>query len=340
VTTQGDIDLVGEAPLTVERIRAAAGRIAGVAHRTGVVRCKSLNDIAKAHILAKPEMFQRSGSFKFRGAYNRLAQLTPEQRAAGVVTYSSGNHGAAVALAASILGVGATVVVPPDASTAKVAAIRAQRAEVRTFDPDVETREGVAGEVASRTGAVLVPPYEDYEVMAGQGTLALELAADVNELDTIVVPIGGGGLMAGVATAIKAVLPSCRIIGVEPQSADDTRVSLRAGHIERNTSLLPETIADGLRAPQPGALTFAVNRRLVDDVVVVSDESLVEAMRFCYERMKVVVEPSGAVGIAAILTGAIQVQGQRVGVVLSGGNIAAAVFAALIARPLPSIRLR
>lgn len=330
---------VRDSPLTIETVRAAAQRISGTAHRTVIATCTALDDLTSARVVMKPEQFQRSGSFKFRGAYNRLAQLGEAERQRGVVAYSSGNHGAAVALAASLLGIPATVVVPEGAAAAKLNAIEAFGASIRTYHPDQESRETIAERIAGTTGAVLVPPFEDYEVMAGQGTLALEMVADVGGLDLVVVPVGGGGLIAGVATVIDALLPDCRIIGVEPAAADDTFRSLMNGRVEICHGP-PHTIADGLRTLAPGARTFAINQRLVDEVVLVPDEAIVGAMRYCFEQMKFVVEPSGAVGVAALLTGAVSAPGRRIGVVLSGGNVSAAHFAELMARspspPSPS----
>ncbi len=317
------------ARLDVERVEAAARRIDGIARRTGLLTSASLDACAGAQVLLKPEIFQRTGSFKFRGALNRLLLTTPRERAAGVVTYSSGNHGAAVALAASILGALATVVVPASAVEVKLRAIRAYGADVRLYDPTHEHREEVAAEIALHRGAVLVPPFDDLEVMAGQGTLALEMLDDAGAIDAVLVPVGGGGLVAGVATAVRARLGSaCRIVGVEPSGADDTRRSIAAGHrVARETVT---TIADGLRAPVPGELTFEVNRRLLDDVVVVDDDDIVVAMRFCFERLKIVVEPRGAAALAALLKGSAGQLGARVGVVLSGGNVDAGHFAELV----------
>ncbi|HUB69925.1 MAG TPA: threonine/serine dehydratase [Acidimicrobiales bacterium] len=320
-----------DTPLSLERVRAAAARLRGIAHRTALLTCSALDEQTGAKVFLKPEQFQRSGSFKFRGAYNRLSQLSSAQREAGVVAYSSGNHGAAVALAAFLVGTHATVVVPEDAAEAKVSAIAAYGADIRKYDPSHESREEIARELAASSGSVLVPPFDDYDIMAGQGTLALELAADAGELDVVIVPVGGGGLIAGVGTVISSLMPRCRVIGVEPATADDTRRSLQSGDRYRLGSP-PETIADGLRVLSPGEKTFAVNRRFLDSVVVVTEEQIVEAMRFCFERMKVVVEPSGAVGVAALLSGAVDGVGRRAGVVLSGGNVTAARFAELVER--------
>ncbi len=246
-----------------------------------------------------------------------------------MVAYSSGNHGGAVALAASLLGIHAVVVVPATGSPAKLAAIEGYGAEIRRYDPATERREEVAAALAQQRSLTMIRPFDDYDIMAGQGTLGVELAEQAGELDLVLVPIGGGGLAAGVGTAVKALLPRAAVIGVEPAGADDTRRSLRAGR--RVTLDTVDTIADGLRASQPGELTFEVNRRLLDDVVAVGEAAIVEAMRFCFARLKVVVEPSGAVPLAALLTGAVP-PGGRTAVVLSGGNVDPADFAALLSR--------
>jgi len=279
-------------------------------------------------VLLKAESFQRGGAFKFRGAYNRLSQLSPAQRAAGVVAYSSGNHGGAVALAARLLGIEAVVVVPANGSAAKLAAIEGYGAELRRYDPVSERREEVAAAIAAERSLTIIPPFDDYDIMAGQGTVGLELAQDVPDLTQVLVPVGGGGLIAGVATAVKGLQPGVAVIGVEPEGAADTSKSLRAGH--RVNIGEADTIADGLRASEPGELTFEVNSRLVDDVVTVPEDAIVEAMQFCFSRLKIVVEPSGAVPLAALRTGAVRAAG-RTAVVLSGGNIAPADFAALLA---------
>ena len=246
------------------------------------------------------------------------------------MAYSSGNHGGAVALAASLLGIHAVVVVPATGSPAKLAAIEGYGAEIRRYDPATERREEVAAGLARERSLTMIRPFDDYDIMAGQGTLGVELAGQASDLRLVLVPIGGGGLAAGVSTAVKALLPGAAVIGVEPTGADDTRRSLRAGR--RITLDRVDTIADGLRASQPGELTFEVNRRLLDDVVAVDDAAIALAMRFCFTRLKVVVEPSGAVPLAALLTGAVRADGRPTAVVLSGGNVDPADFAALLAR--------
>jgi threonine dehydratase len=324
---------VQETGFSVDRIRAAAARLAGVAHRTPVFTSATLDAAADARVLVKAESFQRSGSFKFRGAYNRLSLLPAEQRAAGVIAYSSGNHGAAVALAARLLGLHSVVVVPATGSPAKLAAIEGYGAEIVRYDPLRERRESVAAALAAERGLALIRPFDDYDVMAGQGTIGLELTQQAEvigpePLGLVLVPVGGGGLASGVSTAVRSTWPETEVIGVEPAAADDTRQSLRAG--QRVSISAPDTIADGLRAEQPGELTFPVNARLLAGVVAVSEADIVAAMRFCFTRLKLVVEPSGAVPLAALLTGAVQPQGRPTAVVLSGGNIDPADLAALL----------
>ena len=313
--------------LTLDRVQAAAARLDGVAHRTPLLSSSLLDQRCGARVLLKAEPFQRTGSFKFRGAYNRLSLLDPAAKVAGVVAFSSGNHGAAVALAARLLGVPAVVVVPANGSAAKLAAIEAYGAQLRRYDPVTESREEVAAQIAAERAMTLVRPFDDHDVMAGQGTAGLEIADQVPDVDLVLLPVGGGGLAAGVATAVTGLLPRASVIGVEPEVASDTSQSLRAG---RRVSITePETIADGLRATQPGELTFAVNSRLLEDVVTVTEDDIVEAMRFCFTRLKIVVEPSGAVPLAALLSGAVAAR-PRTAVVLSGGNIDPADFSALL----------
>jgi threo-3-hydroxy-L-aspartate ammonia-lyase len=315
--------------LTLERVRAAAGRLDGVAHRTPLLHSSALDRSCAGKVMLKAEPLQRSGSFKFRGAYNRLSPLSPAAREAGVVAYSSGNHGAAVALAARLLGIDAVVVAPAGGSAAKLGAIEAYGAELRRYDPATESREEVAEQIASERSMTLIRPFDDYDIMAGQGTAGLELTEDLPDLKRVLLPVGGGGLAAGVATAVKGVLPNASVIGVEPAKASDTYQSLLAGR--RVTIPEPDTIADGLRARQPGELTFAVNSRLLDDIVTVSEESIIEAMRFCFTRLKIVVEPSGAVALAAILSEVVSGSGYT-GVILSGGNVALPDLSALLGR--------
>jgi threonine dehydratase len=305
--------------LTIGRIEAAADRTRGLVHRTVVLRSPALDEACGAHVAVKPENFQRSGSFKFRGAMNRILQLTEEERRAGIVAFSSGNHGAAVALAASIVGANATIVVPKDAAAAKTRAIASFGGNLQPYDPEIDEPDQVANALAARTGATFVRPFDDYEVMAGQGTLALELFEDVGELDVLLVPVGGGGLAAGVGTATRSASADCKIVGVEPAQADDTHRSVLSG--ERLRSESNPTIADGLRTPVPGVLTFPINQANLDAVALVSEADIVAAMLFCFEAMKLVVEPSGAVCVAALLNGAVDVRGARAGLVISGGNV-------------------
>ncbi len=318
------------AGLDLARIRAAARRLGGIAHATPVLRSTLLDAATGARVLLKMESFQRTGSFKFRGAYNRIAQLSPAERARGVAAYSSGNHAQAVALAASLVGSTAVIVMPEDAPPEKLDATRSYGAEVVTYDRYREDRAEVAAALVAERDLTMVPPYDDLEVMAGQGTAALELVANAGPVDVLVVPVSGGGLIAGSATAVKGSYPATRVVGVEPAAADDTRQSLEAG---RRITLpeVPRTIADGLQVSAPGELTFEVNRDLVDGIETVTDDELVGAMVFLFERMKLVVEPSGAAGVAALLAGRIPgVDGKRVGVIVSGGNVAAERFTRLV----------
>jgi len=316
--------------ISLDDVRAAAARLDGVANRTPVFTSRTLDDLVGASVHVKAECFQRGGAFKFRGAYNKIASLPPHVRGRGVLAYSSGNHAQAVAIAARLLGTSATIVMPEDAPPAKLEATRGYGAEVVSYDRWNEDREEIGRRLAEERGVELVRPYDDPLVMAGQGTTALELLDDVPELDVLVVPVGGGGLVAGCATAAKALRPDIRIVGVEPEAGDDTRRSLAAG--ERVHIDIPRTIADGLQAAEPGELTFEVNRRLLDEVVTVSDDEILEAMAFLFDRLKLVVEPSGAVGIAALLTGRVGASAGKVGVVISGGNVGVARFAALLGR--------
>jgi threo-3-hydroxy-L-aspartate ammonia-lyase len=312
--------------IELDDVRAAAARLAGVANKTPVVSSRTLDALVDASVHLKAESFQRGGAFKFRGAYNKISSLPEEERARGVIAFSSGNHAQAVAIAARLLGTSATIVMPKDAPAAKLEATRGYGAEIVPYDRWTEDREAIVARIAEERGLALVKPYDDPLVMAGQGTTALELLDEVSDLDLLVVPIGGGGLIAGCATVAKALRPNMRVVGVEPEAANDTQQSLAAG--ERVHIDLPHTIADGLQSPAPGELTFEVNRQRVDDVVTVSEEEIVDAMAFLFDRMKLVTEPSGAVGVAALLTG--RVRGDRIGVVISGGNVGAARFVELL----------
>jgi threonine dehydratase len=305
--------------ITAEDVRAAARVLDGVAHRTPPVTSRTLGD----HVVLKPECLQRGGAFKFRGAYNKIAALpagTP------VVAFSSGNHAQAVALASRLLGTSATILMPEDAPASKLDATRGYGAEVVLYDRYSGDRESIADELAAERGAALVRPYDDLLIMAGAGTAALELLEDAGVVETLVVPVGGGGLIAGSATIAKD-LGVKWVVGVEPEAGDDWKQSFAAGAIVAID--VPRTIADGLQTHAPGELTWEVASCLVDEIVTVTDQQLVEAMRFAFERLKLVIEPSGAVGIAAVLNGL--VSGDRIGVIVSGGNVGAARFAELIA---------
>ncbi|MEU6532309.1 threo-3-hydroxy-L-aspartate ammonia-lyase [Streptomyces sp. NPDC046928] len=313
--------------VTLDDVRDAAERLAGVAHRTPVLRSRVLDARVGAEVFLKCENFQRVGAFKFRGAYNAASRLTPGQLARGIAAYSSGNHAQAVALAARELGTTAVIVMPEDAPPSKRAATEGYGAEVVTYDRYTGDRVAIAEALAAERGLTVIPPYEHPHIMAGQGTAALELLEETGELDMLLVPVGGGGLMAGSATAAKALHPGIRMTGVEPEAGDDTRRSLAEGR--RVTVPVPRTIADGQAVHTPGELTFAVNRRLVDDIALVGDDEIRDAMRFAFERLKIVVEPSGATPLAALLSGRTGPLPRRVGVIVSGGNVDAGRFAAL-----------
>ena len=302
-----------------EDVRAAARVLDGVAHRTPVISSRTLGE----GVVLKPENLQRGGAFKFRGAYNKISSLP---RGARVVAFSSGNHAQAVALASSLLGAQATILMPEDAPESKVAATRGYGAEVVTYDRYTGDREAIAAGLAAERGAEIVPPYDDPLIMAGQGTAALELIEDAGVVDTLVVPLGGGGLIAGCATIAKELGVS-RVVGVEPAAGDDWAQSFARGEIVEIA--VPRTIADGLQTHAPGELTWEVAQRTVDAVLTVTDEQIVDAMRFAFERLKLVVEPSGAVGIAAVLQGV--VEARSTGIVISGGNVDAGRFAQLLA---------
>jgi threonine dehydratase len=305
--------------ISADDVRAAARLLDGVAHRTPPITSRTLGE----HVVLKPECLQRAGAFKFRGAYNKIASLpagTP------VLAYSSGNHAQAVALASQLLGSQATILMPEDAPQSKLDATRGYGADVVRYDRYRDDRNALGEELARERGLELVRPYDDLLVMAGAGTAALELLEDAGIVDALVTPVGGGGLISGSATIARAVGVR-RIVGVEPAAGDDWRQSLAKG--ERVRIDVPRTIADGLQTNEPGCLTWEVASRLVDEVVTVTDEQIVDAMRFAFERLKLVVEPSGAVGIAAVREGL--VSGGRIGVIVSGGNVDAARFAALLA---------
>lgn len=315
--------------IELSEIRAAADRIAPEAVITPVLQSDELDTSISAHVFAKDESQQRAGAFKFRGAYNRLSQIPRNDRPRGVVAVSSGNHGAAVALAARLLGIPATIHVPEDVATAKRALIEQAGASIATFPRSTPDREIGARRQVDETGATFVHPFEDPAVMAGQGTAALELHEQVGPLDVLLVPMSGGGLMAGCASAMRQLDPGCVLIGVEPAAADDTRQSFAAGRPVRIGQ--PDTIADGLAVTAPGETTFAVNRELVSEVVTVTDAQLVDAMRRAESWFRRRLEPSGVAGLAAVLADPDRFRGQRIGIVLSGGNIDDERFEALTA---------
>jgi threonine dehydratase len=309
-------------------VRAAAARLLGVAHRTPVVTSRTLDSRIGASAFLKCENLQRMGAFKFRGAYNRIAQLAPAERLGGVVAFSSGNHAQGVALAARICGVPAAIVMPADAPASKVAATRGYGAEVFTYDRKSMNRGAIAADLARERGATLVPPYDDPAIIAGQGTVALELLEDVPDLDVLLVCTGGGGLLAGCALAATALRPGIAVYGVEPAAGDDFARSIAAG--ARVEIPVPDTIADGQQTTSPGELTFPIVQRLCAGILTVTDDELRGAMRFAFERLKLVMEPSGASALAALLGGKLDVTGRRVGVVVSGGNVDPARYAEII----------
>jgi threonine dehydratase len=304
---------------TWEDIEAARRRLAGVAHRTPVLTSRQFDEQAGATVFFKAENLQRAGAFKFRGAYNKIKAETERGSVPAVVAFSSGNHAQGVALAARLLGVRATVVMPTDAPQAKIDATRGYGAEVVLYDRATQSRDDLADEICREKGAVLVPPFDDDLIMAGQATGAVELLEDVPDLDALVVPVSGGGLLGGWATAARRLRPGIAIYGAEPETAADTKQSLAAGRrveVRENP-----TIADGLRVTSPGKLTFPILQESLRDVLLVSDAEMIETLTFMLERMKVLVEPSGAAGAAAVRHRKADFTGRRVGVVLSGGNV-------------------
>ncbi len=313
---------------TYEDVAQAAERILGAAHRTPVLTSRTVNEEFGAEVFFKCENMQRMGAFKFRGGYNALAKFSPEQRRAGVVAFSSGNHAQAIALSAKILGMPATIVMPQDAPAAKVAATRGYGATVVTYDRYTEDREQIGRELADKHGLTLIPPYDHADVIAGQGTAAKELFEEVGPLDAFFVCLGGGGLLSGSALATRALSPGCMLYGVEPEAGNDGQQSFRTGEIVHIDT--PRTIADGAQTQHLGQLTFPIIRRDVNDILTVSDEELVACMRFFAERMKIVVEPTGCLGFAAARRMKDQLKGKKIGVLISGGNIDLGRFASLI----------
>lgn len=314
---------------TYDDVAAASRRIEGHAHRTPVLRSRTADEELGAQLFFKCENLQRMGAFKFRGAFNALAKFDAQQRRGGVVAFSSGNHAQAIALAARILGMPATIVMPHDAPAAKVAATKGYGGQVVIYDRYKDDREQIGRDLAQKHGMTLIPPYDHPDVMAGQGTAAKELFEEAGPLDALFVPLGGGGLLSGSALATRALAPQCKLYGVEPEAGNDGQQSFRSGSIVHIDT--PRTIADGAQTQHLGLHTFAVIRRDVDDVLTASDAQLVEAMRFFATRMKLVVEPTGCLGFAAAREMKAQLRGLRVGVLISGGNIDVERLGALLA---------
>jgi threonine dehydratase len=313
-----DSDASGAPAPTFDDVVRAADRIVGTAHRTPVLTSRTVDDLVGATVYFKCENLQRAGAFKFRGAYNAIASLPAAQRARGVAAYSSGNHAQAMALAARMLGTNAVIVMPRDAPPLKVAATRGYGADIIFYDRYTEDREAIGRQLAHERGCTLIPPFDHAAVIAGQGTAALELLQETGPLDALVTPVGGGGLLSGSCLAAAAKSPGCALYGVEPEAGDDARQSLQRGEIV--TIPAPHSIADGAVTTHIGTLCFPILRRHVNAIVTVADPALRDAMRFIAERMKLVVEPTGCLPLAALLAGRLPVRGKRVGVILSGGN--------------------
>jgi threonine dehydratase len=324
-----DIDL-DRIEVSFRDVEAAAARLAGVVHRTPVMRSRTLDERVGGRVALKCESFQRTGAFKIRGAYNALSQLSEEQRRRGVLTFSSGNHAQAAALAGRLLGIDVQVVMPADAPPVKLTATRSLGATVITYEREETSREALAARIAEETGRAVVPPYDHPHIVAGQGTAALELIEDAGTLDALLVPCGGGGLLSGSAIAAAALSPGCRVIGVEPEAGADATASFRTGVLHRVDN--PGTIADGARTPHLGRITFPLVRRYVHDMVTVPDDALVRAVRFLCERMKLVVEPTGALAVAALLEGVVPAA-PRTGVIISGGNVDLAALGRWLGSP-------
>ncbi len=306
-----------------ELVKAAQKRIKGHAHVTPIMTSRTLNAMTGAQVFLKCENFQRMGAFKFRGAFNAMSQLTEEQKERGVITYSSGNHAQAVALVGRLLRIRTVVVMPNNAPVIKREATEAYGASVVGYDPNETTREEICRDLEKQHGHTLVPPYDHINIVAGQGTAAKELLDAVENLDMLLVPCGGGGLLSGCAVAVKGMNPTCRVVGIEPAVADDAARSFRTGKL--HTVKNPPTIADGTRTPSLGKVTFPLVREHVDDMQTVTESAIMDAVKFLLYRMKLVVEPSGALGLAALLSGSVESKG-RVGIILSGGNIDSATM--------------
>jgi threo-3-hydroxy-L-aspartate ammonia-lyase len=313
---------------TYDDVTAAARRLQGQVHRTPVLRSATANRLLNAEVFFKCENLQRMGAFKFRGAYNALSKFTPAQRDAGVIAFSSGNHAQAIALSARLLGIPATILMPLDAPQAKVDATRGYGGEVVLFDRYTQDREALTAQLAKERGLTVIPPYDHPDVLAGQGTAARELFDEVGPLDVLFVPLGGGGLLSGSALSTRALAPDCKLYGVEPEAGNDGQQSFRKGEIVHIAT--PQTLADGAQTQHLGQFTFAIIRRDVDDILTATDAQLVEAMRFFAERMKMVVEPTGCLGFAAACHAGLPLEGKRVGVILSGGNVDLKRYAQLI----------
>jgi len=313
--------------IVFNEIKAAKDRLKNQANVTPIMTSRTLDRLVSARIYLKCENFQRTGAFKFRGAFNAVSQLSPEQKSRGVLTYSSGNHAQAMALVGRLLNVETYVVMPENAPITKREATRQYGANIIYYDPQVTSREKIAFELAKERGYAVVPPYDDEKIIAGQGTAALEMFEELSALDMLIVPCGGGGLLSGSAIAARGISPSCRVVGVEPELANDATLSFRSGIL--HTVSNPPTIADGTRTPSLGKITFPLVLHYVDAMVTVSENEIKEAVRFLFYRMKLVVEPSGALGIAALLGKKLEAKG-RVGVIISGGNIDASTMSSIL----------
>ena len=313
---------------TFADVQGAAQQIAGVAHRTPVITSRTVDARTGAHVFFKCENFQRAGAFKFRGAYNALSRLSPDERRRGVVTFSSGNHAQAIALAGQVLDIPRVIVMPSDAPAVKVAGTRGYGGEVVLYDREREDREAIGKRLAVDRGLVLIPPYDHPHIIAGQGTAALELLEDAGPLDLLCAPCGGGGLLSGTALAASGLAPGCRVVGVEPAAGDDATRSFKTKQLQTVSN--PQTVADGARTPSLGSLTFPIVLQHVSDMTTVTDDQLLRTMFFLWERLKIIVEPTGALAAAAILEGGLAPRGSRVGVILSGGNVDMSQIAAWI----------
>ncbi|MBS1709849.1 MAG: threo-3-hydroxy-L-aspartate ammonia-lyase [Armatimonadetes bacterium] len=313
--------------VTLADVQAARERLRGIAHVTPVLTSRTLDGMVGLKVFCKMESFQRGGAFKFRGAYNAMAQLSPDQRTRGVLTYSSGNHAAALALAGSLFACPVTVVMPSDAPAVKKAATEGYGGEVVLYDRAEQSREALGRRLAEEKGLTVIPPYDHPHIVAGAGTTAMELLESCPDLDAVVVPCGGGGLLGGCSLTAKALRPGIKVYGVEPEAGDDAARSMASGKLETVDN--PQTIADGARTPSLSELTFGLAQKHVDGIVTVSDAELLQATRFMWERMKCVVEPTGVLGLAAVMTGKLATSSQRVGVVVSGGNADVKALSAL-----------